>query len=185
MATPDNVILVGFSGTGKTLVGKEVARLLGWTYVDMDEEIKERAGKPIAAIFTDDGEPAFRRLEKRVLQEVCSGQGRVIATGGGAVVDPENREVMLKSGVVVCLDALPETIYSRLNADRAQPAEVRPLLSGPEPLSRIKALKVSRQGYYSVAHRTVDTDDLSVAQVAQEVVSAWLSYSTPKVGDPQ
>ena len=173
MGTPHNIILVGFSGTGKTLVGQEVARLLGWGFVDMDVEIEGRAGKAIRSIFEDDGEPAFRFLEKRVLKEVCSGHNRVVATGGGAVVDPENRELMLASGTVICLDALPDTIYHRLTADSGEPMEARPLLSGTEPLERIKELKASRQAHYAVAHQTVQTDDLTVEQVARAVVEVF------------
>ena len=173
----DNIILVGFSGTGKTMAGQEVALLLGWGFIDTDAEIEQEAGKPVYRVFQEDGEPAFRLLEKQAIREGCSGQGRVVSTGGGAVVDPENREFMLKQGVVVCLDALPETIYERLMGVDAGRAAVRPLLSGPEPLERIKALKAGRHEYYSSAHVTVHTDGLSIEQVAQEVVKAWRLFS--------
>ena len=173
-----NIILVGFSGTGKTLVGREVARLLGWGFIDTDGEIEQEAGKPVYRVFQEDGEPAFRLLEKQALREGCSGQGKVVSTGGGAVVDPENRELILGQGVVICLDALPETIYERLMGADAGRVAVRPLLSGPEPLERIKVLKASRHEYYSSAHVTVHTDGLSVEQVAQEVVKAWRLFSS-------
>ncbi len=169
----NHLILIGFSGTGKTLVGREVARRLGWEFVDTDAEIQKRAGKPIPRIFAEDGEPAFRGLEKAALREACAGLGRVIATGGGSVVDPENRELMLRRGYVVCLDAQPQTIYNRLLGDCADPGEVRPLISGPEPLERISALKARRQGHYAVAHHTVHTDNLSIEETAQEVMKEW------------
>ena len=170
MNVPDNIILVGFSGTGKTLVGQELARLLGWEFIDTDAEIEGRVDKSVQCIFAEDGESAFRVLEKRALREACSGDHRVISTGGGAPVDPGNRELMLDRGYVVCLDALPETIHSRLVADDSNPLAVRPLLSGPESLERIKGLKSQRQECYSAARRTVATDNLTVEQVAREIL---------------
>ena len=168
---PENIVLVGFSGTGKSLVGREIARILGWKFVDTDAEIEAAVGKSVQKIFEQEGEPAFRLMEKRSLQEVCSRRGSVISTGGGAVVDPENRDLMLGSGYVVCLDALPETIYRRLAGDGKSVAD-RPMLNAPDPLKRIKALKESRQRYYSLAHHTLNTDDLTVTRAAQEVVAA-------------
>ena len=168
---PENIVLVGFSGTGKSLVGREIARILGWKFVDTDAEIEAAVGKSVQKIFEQEGEPAFRLMEKRSLQEACSRRGSVISTGGGAVVDPENRDLMLGSGYVVCLDALPETIYRRLAGDGKSVAD-RPMLNAPDPLKRIKALKESRQLYYSLAHHTLNTDDLTVTRAAQEVVAA-------------
>ena len=172
----NNIILVGFSGTGKTQVGREVARLLGWEFLDTDAQIEERAGKPIHQIFEGDGESAFRLLEKQAIQDACSGQGRVISTGGGVVVDPENRDLMLRRGLVICLEALPETIYRRLMDNDENPVAVRPLLSGHEPLERIRTLKDHRQSFYSEAHVEVHTDNLTVEHVAQEVMSEFLIY---------
>ena len=167
-----NVILVGFSGTGKTLVGREIARLLCWEFVDTDAEIEAKARKPISRIFEEDGEPAFRVLEKQILQEACSGQGMVISTGGGAVVDSENRELMKGNGYVVCLDAQAEAIYRRLLGNEGNPVAARPMLSATDPLERIRALKADRDGYYSIAHRMVQTDNLTIAEVVREVVEA-------------
>lgn len=169
----DNIILVGFSGTGKTLVGREVAQLLGWMFFDLDSEIEDRSGKAISRIFSDQGEGAFRLLEKQAIGDALSGQGRVISTGGGAVVDPENRALMLGRGYVICLDADPRTILKRLSANEAHPADARPMLAGGDSLERIKALKSSRQPYYSMAHGTVSTDNRSVEEVAGEVVRLW------------
>jgi shikimate kinase len=101
----------------------------------------------------------------------------VIATGGGAIIDPGNRELLLRSGMVVCLEARPETVYERLFKDLDPNPVVRPLLAGPEPLERIKSLKASRQPYYAIAHRTVHTDELSLEEVSQEIISHWQSWS--------
>ena len=169
-----NILLTGFSGTGKSRVGQAVARVLGWRSVDTDDRIARDAGKPIAAIFQEDGEPAFRGRERGLLQEVANGQRQVVATGGGAFVDPDNAGLMLQSGIVVCLEARPETILQRLQSEAGEDSlAVRPLLDGPDPLERIRALKAERQAAYARAHWTVHTDGLSIEQVVQEVVRGW------------
>lgn len=171
----DNIFLVGFSGTGKTRVARQVARLLGWTVFDMDVEIVRRAGKPIERIFADHGEAAFRALESQVVSDACHGTRQVVATGGGAMVAEENRRLMLQSGLVVCLDAQPETVLRRLREcqDEGDGTAVRPMLEGGDPLVRIRELKASRQPYYDEAHWTVRTDLISEGEVAREVIKAW------------
>ena len=170
MTSFSNVILVGFSGTGKSLVGQEVARLLSWDFVDSDTEIERRTGKPVPRIFAEDGEPAFRAIENQVIGELCQGRHHVISTGGGAVLDPDNRELIKNSGLVVRLDARPETIYSRLKKGQGGSAGGRPLLASADPMERIRSLKSEREDHYSKAHRTVHTDDLTMSQVAEVVV---------------
>ncbi|MBI2166532.1 MAG: 3-dehydroquinate synthase [Chloroflexi bacterium] len=171
-----NLILTGFSGTGKTAIGRAVANTLAWPFVDTDQEIVQRTGKPIDRVFAEDGEPHFRRLEREVLAEACARDSHVIATGGGAIADQGNRELMLRRGVVVC-------IRQRLatgEGDGSGP-EVRPLLQGPESpstgsgqaLERIRQLKAQRQPYYALAHWTVHTDHLAVEEAAREVVRAF------------
>ncbi|MBI4234446.1 MAG: 3-dehydroquinate synthase [Chloroflexi bacterium] len=169
------LILTGFAGTGKTAIGREAARLLAWEFVDTDDEITRRAGKPVERVFAEDGEPAFRRLEAQVLAGACARTAStVIATGGGAVVDDGNRALMLRSGVVVCLEARPETIYQRLfDTTSGGPNPIRPLLADPDPLGRIRQLKGQRQPAYALAHWTVHTDTLTVGEAAREVVRAW------------
>jgi 3-dehydroquinate synthase len=170
-----NIILTGFSYTGKTKVGVEVARKLGWKFVDVDDEIVRISGKSVAEMFTHDGEARFRELESKVLERVCQGTNLVIATGGGAIMYAANREMMMESGVVICLEAKPATIYQRLvkdaEADKTQ--VVRPLLAGPEPLKRIEWLKEFRQPYYALADWTVHTDNLTVEEAAEEVILGW------------
>ena len=182
-----NILLTGFSGTGKSRVGQAVARAFGWRSVDTDDRIARDAGKPIAAIFQDDGEPAFRERERALLREATDGQRQVVATGGGAFVDSDNAGLMLQSGVVVCLEARPETILQRLQSEAggsSSPA-VRPLLEGPDPLERIRALKAERQAAYARAHWTVHTDGLSIEQVAREVVRGWRIVSGQGGDDTQ
>lgn len=175
----NNIALIGFSGTGKSAVARKVAELLGWEYLDTDDEIVKLAGKSIPQIFEQDGELEFRRLEHEVLKRLSEALGnRVIATGGGVVIDPRNRDILRQCSVVICLEASPETIYQRLLKDNLESSSpgVRPLLAGGDPLERIKQLKESRQSFYrSIADRTVYTDKLSVTEVSLEVINGWQS----------
>ena len=186
-----NIFLVGFMATGKTSVGKILAQRLGRPLVDADQEIQRRAGKSIPQIFQDDGEAAFRRLESSVLQELCSGSGRVIAAGGGTFVEPGNRQRLLHSGRVICLAARPETIHRRLNqessvssagGDEASQLD-RPMLAGENTLERITELLVQRSAAYAQAHHTVETDDFTPEQVAQTVLDTYLFVNSVPGGN--
>ncbi|MBT9163626.1 MAG: Shikimate kinase [Chloroflexi bacterium] len=170
-----NIFLIGFSYSGKSQVGRAVAERLGWDFTDTDDEIVAQAKKPIPEIFAEDGEEYFRELERQALVNVCPGKEMVVATGGGIILAAENRELMKKSGVVVCLEAAPETIYSRLLIDdkKGESKVVRPLLFGPDPERRIARLKEFRQPYYAVADWTVHTDCLTLEEVAAEVIRGW------------
>ncbi len=178
----DNIILVGLSGTGKSSVGEKIAAELGWELVDMDEVLEAQAGKPIPRIFAEDGEATFRAMEKELLQRICRGKEQVISTGGGVVVDEENRSLVLDRGLVVCLEASPETICQRL-ADGGGPITDRPLLSGPDPLERIRKIKADRQGCYSVAHHTIDTDGRTIEQVASDVIRRYREIAGTQPGN--
>jgi shikimate kinase/3-dehydroquinate synthase len=170
-----NLIITGFSGTGKSLVAKEVARGLNWDFLDTDDEIVKQTGKPIAEIFRQDGEARFRELECKTIRKACQQRQTVIAIGGGAIVDPQNYELLAKTGLIVCLEAKPETIYERLFREAAYSpeTEVRPLLANDNPLERIRQLKASRQPYYANVDWTVHTDNLNISQVAEQVIRAW------------
>ncbi len=169
-----NLIITGFSGTGKSLVAMDVARRLNWDFLDTDDEIVRQTGKPIAEIFRQDGEGKFRELERETIRKACQQRQTVIAIGGGAIVDPQNYKSLAKTGLIVCLEAKPETIYERLfrEAARSPETEVRPLLAVDNPLERIRQLKASRQPYYAKADWTIHTDGLSVSEVAEEVIRA-------------
>jgi shikimate kinase/3-dehydroquinate synthase len=169
-----NLIITGFSGTGKSLVAMEIALRLNWRFIDTDDEIVKQTGKPIAEIFRQDGEDKFRELEREMIRKACQQRQTVIAIGGGAIVDPQNYELLAKTGLIVCLEAKPETIYERLFREAASSPhrEVRPLLAVDNPLERIRQLKASRQPHYAKANWTVHTDGLSVSEVAEEVIRA-------------
>jgi 3-dehydroquinate synthase len=171
----NNIVLTGFSGTGKSLVAEEVAHRLNWSFIDTDREIVRLAGKPIADIFQQDGESRFRELEREVIEGACRQKQAVISVGGGAIVDPGNYELLAQNGLIICLEAKLETIYQRLfqDAPYGSEPEVRPLLSDNNPLERIRQLKASRQPYYANVDWTVHTDRLSISQVAEEVIRAW------------
>ncbi len=167
-----NVILTGFAGTGKTVVGQAVATLLGWRFLDTDDVLERLAGKSVEAVFADDGEGAFRALESKALAEVCNSTQQVISTGGGMVIDQANQSLMRESGFVVCLEASTETIIQRLFSITSENEPVRPLLQGDHPLGRAVELKAERAAAYAQAHWTVHTDNLSVQDIAREVVRA-------------
>jgi shikimate kinase/3-dehydroquinate synthase len=171
----NNIALIGFSATGKTVVAQEVAARLSWTFIDTDDEIIRLSGKTIPEIFEHDGEEKFRRLESQVLKQACHKERAVIATGGGAIIDPQNQNLLLETSMVVCLEAKPETIYQRLLHDTLYSANpvVRPLLAGDKPLERITQLKTTRQPYYTIADWTVHTDNLTVDEVSQEIIKGW------------
>lgn len=162
---PPNVVLIGFMGTGKTAVGREVAARLHRPFVDTDALIEERAGRPIPRIFTEDGEEAFRRLEAAIVEAVSGGEGAVIATGGGAVLRRENMDRLRRNGLIVALRADPAAIRSRVG-----PGGERPLL-GSDPDTAIRRLLAAREALYREADLTVDTSALSLDEVVARVVS--------------
>jgi len=157
-----NLILIGFMGTGKTTIGKRVARSLGYRFVDTDRLIAKRAGKTIPQIFEEDGEEAFRRIETEVLRSCADESRQVISTGGGAVTRPENREILKSAGYVVWLKADPDSIYERVKRSRN-----RPLLQTPDPRATIAELLAQRAALYEATqHLTVTTDDLTLEEAA-------------------
>ena len=140
-----NIVLTGFMGTGKTTVGKMLARQLGYDFVDTDELIQERAGKTVPEIFQDMGEIAFRDMESDVARELAQKQGVVISTGGRLMLDSDNAAALSRTGRVFCLVATPEEILERVANDRATE---RPLLAVPNPMERIVELMQQRKQDY-------------------------------------
>ena len=161
-----NIILTGFMGTGKTSVGKRLAKRLGWRFVDVDSLIEAAAEMPITRIFAEHGEAVFRRLERRAITRVIHGHHQVIATGGGAFVDSQSRAKLRVSGPVICLTARPRAILARVG----RRVETRPLLaSRTQPLSRIRALLTQRARAYAQADLTIDTSALSIDEVVERL----------------
>lgn len=161
-----NIILTGFMGTGKTAVGKRLAKRLGWAFVDVDALIESSAHQPIARIFAERGETVFRRLERRCISRVVRGRHQVIATGGGTFVDAQSRAKLRACGTVVCLTARPQTILARIGRRIA----TRPLLVGAtNPLATIRTLLAQRAAAYAKADLLLETSDRSVEEIVEEL----------------
>ena len=172
----ENVFITGFSGTGKTTTGHEVARLLGWKFVDTDDLIVASERMAIEDIFSRHGEEEFRRIERETLETVARSRHQVVSTGGGVIMDERNRAVMDCAGVVVLLEARPDTLVRRLRqqeADEGDDLVARPMLDAADLVERIHSLKAQRQFNYTRAHWTVHTDFLSPTQAAEEVVRGF------------
>jgi shikimate kinase len=163
-----NLVLVGFMGTGKSAIGRRVASQLQIEFIDMDDLIESRQGQPISRIFATQGEPAFRALERDLVRELAAPQGRVIATGGGVVLNSENVRDFQAGGLVVCLKATPEIIFKRVSSNRR-----RPLLDTPNPLQRIVDLLEQRRPDYDAIPQSVDTSSLSLAQIVTEIAGLY------------
>lgn len=163
-----NIVITGFMGTGKSTVGKLVADKLGRPYIDTDEEIERRIGMTIPEVFQRDGEDRFRHIERRMCRFLAAQGGYVISTGGGMLVDDSNRDVMVASGFVVCLNATPDLIAERLKADKSE----RPLLKGDW-----RALLAKRQPAYSDIPNQIDTTGKTPEQIADEIIQLWQSVS--------
>ena len=162
-----NIILTGFMGTGKTTVGRLLAARLGCAFVDTDEVIVARAGKPIADIFHNEGEARFREMEAAVAEELAGRRGLVIATGGRLLLDPDNAAALGATGPVFCLTAAPEAIMARVAADAVR----RPLLDVADAAHRVQALMQQRAAAYA-RFRSVATDGRAAAAVADDIATA-------------
>lgn len=160
-----NLALIGFMGTGKSSVGRLAAHLLHFTFLDTDKVVEARAGKPIADIFEQDGEPAFREWERRVVEELTQRTRTVIATGGGLTANELNLASLKTHALLVCLWASPETIYERVRAHSH-----RPLLNDADPQAKIRELLSAREPYYRRADVLVNTERRSVHEVAVQVL---------------
>jgi shikimate kinase len=161
-----NIILVGFMATGKTSVGRRLAERSGCSFVDLDDLIEAEAGMPIPRIFEEQGEPAFRALEARMMEQAAGMPRTVIATGGGAVVNPANLRHMQSCGTVIALTADPATILARVGAG---PGARRPMLQG-DAEARIRCLLAERAPAYGRADVVLDTSQLTVEQVTDAIL---------------
>ena len=152
-------------GTGKSSVGRVVASHLRFSFVDTDELIESRAGKSIADIFAQAGEPVFRELETQLVQELARAQKTVISTGGGLVANAANLASLKEHALVVCLWASPELIWERVRGQSH-----RPLLRDIDPLGKIRQLLAAREPIYRQADVLVNTEQRSSKEVAQHVL---------------
>jgi shikimate kinase len=171
------LMLSGFMGTGKSTVGRHLARMTGARFEDLDATIEGRAGRPIAAIFAEQGEAVFRELERRALAEALAepeerSARRVIALGGGALVDADSRRLACQRAFVVTLLAKPATIVARCQGT------ARPLLASTDPsqagvLGRVTRLIATRAEAYEAGHLHVRTDSETPEVIATRLANAW------------
>jgi shikimate kinase len=158
----NNIILVGFMGTGKSVVGKKLATKLNRDFVELDDMIETREKMPIKDIFEKKGEPYFRL----VVKEAARRKNIVISAGGGAIVDEENFKNLKNSGTIICLKASPETILKRTIG-----LKTRPLLNVQDPKKKIEELLKKREPYYNKADFSINTDNLSIGSIVLKIMS--------------
>src|SRR5512136_907847 len=160
-----NIILGGFMATGKSTVGRRLAIVLGYDFLDLDTLIAAEEGMPISQIFTTRGESAFRALETRMVERVAGRTGCVVATGGGTIVNPRNLDALKRSGVVVALTADPDTILARIG-----PTEDRPMLWGGDKRERVRLLLEQRAEGYAKADLIVDASANTIDHVVNHIL---------------
>ncbi len=162
-----NIYLVGYRGTGKTTIGKILAKKLNKTFVDTDELIENRKRKKIEQIFRENGEEYFRKIEHLILKEISSLKNQIVSTGGGIVIKEENRKIIKESGITIYLKADKETIYNRIKFDKN-----RPSLTDKDPLSEIEYLLEKRKPYYEeIADIEIDTSKTSINDSVNEIIN--------------
>lgn len=160
-----NIVLTGFMGTGKTVVGKKLSNILKMELIDIDSEIERSEKMSINEIFRRFGEPRFRDLETEMIKKLSKRDNVIISTGGGAVLRDENIHALKEKGVIVCLFATPETILKRTSH-----SSNRPLLQVEDPLRRIKELLDYRKPFYEKADIMIDTEGKTPSQIAEEII---------------
>ena len=167
-----NIILVGFMGTGKTVVGQELLRMLDMPLIDIDDVIEEDSGMIISDIFAQCGEPHFRDVESAAVKKVSRLDRYVISAGGGVVIREENVHELKTNGIVFCLSAAPEVIWERISSETH-----RPLLQTENPMRRIRELLAARAPYYARADYTIDTSEKTVSDIATEIATIFHSVT--------
>lgn len=173
---PKNIVLIGFMGSGKSTVGRDLQHRLGYPLVDMDHTIEQRVGKSIATIFAESGEETFRDLETALLEELAepAEARRIISTGGGVIGREKNRELLRQLGCVVWLHAPLHVILDRTGRNRD-----RPLLNAPDPAVRAAELLAFREPLYAAtAHLNVDTTGLDSTELATGILESARYFFT-------
>ncbi len=160
-----NIVLVGFMGTGKTVVGRALSSRLMRRFVDMDERIEEREQKKISTIFDERGEDFFRRLERDLVQELAQENNLVIACGGGIVLNPDNIDTFAGSGLVICLQAAPDVILRRVARQQH-----RPLLEEGDKRESIQRLYAERKPLYDAIPLQIDRTHLGIQETVDKII---------------
>ena len=168
------IVLVGFMGAGKTTVGRHLAALLGWEFVDLDDRIVARVGRPVAAIFRDPGEPAFREAEREAAIELAGRRCVVIAAGGGAFIAPGTRAALSRDAVTVWLRCALPALSARIADDGRRPR------AGSR--ETIAALLPEREPFSRLADLVVDTTSVAPPDAAREIASAAMRHEPGTAG---
>jgi shikimate kinase len=162
-----HLVLVGLPGAGKTSAGRRAAELLGRPFLDFDEEIERRTGRTVSTLFAADGEPAFRERERALSEELAAGPAMVLAPGGGWMTNAAAAATLRPAARIIYLRVSPAEAVARMGAALA----ARPLLVGDDPHAALDALLRRREAVYAMADHVLDTDALSVAEVAESLVA--------------
>lgn len=166
MSGGKNIFLVGLMGAGKTTVGRQLAHRLGKQFYDSDQEIEDRTGVRVSVIFDIEGEAGFRAREAETIERLTQKDNVVLATGGGAILNPDNRACLAQRGFVIYLHAQPRDLWQRTRHDQS-----RPLLRTEDPLATLKAFYEARDPLYrSVAHLVIDTGKQSVSALMRQLI---------------
>lgn len=166
-----SLALIGFMGTGKTTLGRRLAKKLQLEFVDTDQCIEARQGKRIADIFAAEGEAAFRQMERELLEELCARENLLIATGGGIVLDQGNRDCLREHTFLVTLTAKPSAVYNRVKNNTS-----RPLLQGSDPYKKIVAMMAARKAFYDIGHIIIQTDTMSEGKAIAQITEAYKKF---------
>ena len=171
-----NIILIGFMGTGKSTIGRNLSQTFGYPLIDTDQMIVEKQGRTIPKIFEEDGEQAFRDMETNLLRSLFKHNGHIISTGGGIICRAENRALLRELGYVVWLQASPAEILNRTSRNSN-----RPLLNNADPEGTIRRLLEIRVPLYTeTAHLCIETDQLNFDEVTTGIIeSARYFFATP------
>jgi shikimate kinase len=166
-----SIILVGMMGSGKSSIGRRLAATLDLPFVDADAEVELAAGMTIEDMFAVHGEPYFRQGEERVIRRILQGNPQVVSTGGGAVVSPQTRTAIAKSGISIWLDASVDLLLKRVMR-----RDNRPLLKTDDPRAVLERLLSERRPYYAEAHLKIESRDAPHEAVVDEILALLSSY---------
>jgi shikimate kinase len=163
-----NLYLVGFMGVGKSAIGRRVARELGFSFIDSDNQIEKAQGKKIPDIFASEGEPYFRQLERQFIESGHPDSGSVVSCGGGLVVQPGMKELLKAKGVVICLFASAESIIERTSRNNN-----RPLLNVEDPAGKVRALLAEREPIYMASGTCISTEGRTISEVVRHMIRSY------------
>ena len=165
------IVLIGMMGSGKTTVGKQLAELLGWTFIDLDEEIEKRENKKISQIFNDNGEQYFRKTEKEAIKEFINNEKTILSLGGGAFENEESQKLLKEKSTVIFLKASCQKIFERIKNEIH-----RPLLHKNFSIETIEFILQKRQKNYEKAHYKIVTDNKTPQEITNDILGVikWL-----------